>query len=263
MTDVITLEIANSVATVTLNRPKALNALNREMAEGLLRIFGQLEQNRSVRCLIVTGAGDHFMAGGDIRYFQQCLALPEAEREAEINAVIKMVNDAAATLRRMPQPVIASIRGNVAGFGMSLVAASDLAVATDDARFTQAYAQIATTPDGANTFFLPRVIGLKRAAELSLLNQPLDASTALAWGLVNKVVTGDRLEAETAGMAQRITQGSTQAMAGIKALLNASLQNSLEQQLQLEQASFVRCALAADFKEGLDAFVEKRLPEFD
>lgn len=263
MTDVIRLQIADSVATVTLNRPKALNALNREMAEGLNRIFAELERNSSLRCLVIRGAGDHFMAGGDIRYFQQCLALPASEREAEINRVIKMVNDAAATLRRLPQPVIASIHGNVAGFGMSLVAACDLAIAADNARFTQAYAQIATTPDGANTFFLPRVIGLKRAAELSLLNQPLDAAAALDWGLVNKVVANDRLEAETASMAQRITRGSAQALAGVKALLNASLQHSLEQQLQLEQASFVRCALAADFKEGLDAFVDKRRPEFE
>jgi len=262
MTDVITLAIVDSVATVTLNRPKALNALNREMAEGLDRLFRDLERNGSVRCLVIRGAGDHFMAGGDIRYFQQCLALPEPEREAEVAGVIKMVNDAAATLRRLPQPVVASIRGNVAGFGMSLVAACDLAVAADDARFTQAYSQIATTPDGANTFFLPRVIGLKRAAELSLLNSSLDADTALQWGLINKVVAGDALEAETAGMARRITQGSSQAIAGVKALLNASLKNTLEQQLELEQASFVRCASGTDFREGLDAFVEKRRPVF-
>ncbi|MCB1868408.1 MAG: enoyl-CoA hydratase/isomerase family protein [Gammaproteobacteria bacterium] len=262
MDEVITLEIFDSIATLTLNRPKALNALNREMAEGLNRVFREIERNRSVRCLIITGAGDHFMAGGDIRYFQQCLALPEREREAEVNSVIGIVNDAAAVLRRLPQPAIASIRGNVAGFGMSLVAACDLAIAADNARFTQAYTQIATTPDGGNTFFLPRAVGLKRAAELSLLNRSLDAETALAWGLINKVVANDALETETAGMARRIRQGSVQAMAGVKSLLNASLQNPLEQQLQLEQASFLRCALAADFREGLDAFLEKRRPEF-
>ncbi len=262
MTDVIVLDVANSVATVTLNRPKALNALNRAMAEGLDQVFRELEQNRSVRCLVIRGAGDHFMAGGDIRFFQQCLALPESERETEVASVIKMVNDAAATLRRLPQPVIASIRGNVAGYGMSLVAACDLAVATDDARFTQAYSQIATTPDGGNTFFLPRVIGLKRASELCLLNQSLDADSALELGLINKVVAASELGTETEKMAQRITQGSSQAMAGVKALLNASLQNTLEQQLVLEQASFVRCALGADFKEGLDAFVEKRPADF-
>ncbi|MCP5408502.1 MAG: enoyl-CoA hydratase/isomerase family protein [Chromatiaceae bacterium] len=262
MDEVITLEIFDSIATLTLNRPKALNALNREMAEGLNRVFREIERNRSVRCLIITGAGDHFMAGGDIRYFQQCLALPEREREAEVNSVIGIVNDTAAVLRRLPQPAIASIRGNVAGFGMSLVAACDLAIAADNARFTQAYTQIATTPDGGNTFFLPRAVGLKRAAELSLLNRSLDAETALAWGLINKVVANDALETETAGMARRIRQGSVQAMAGVKSLLNASLQNPLEQQLQLEQASFLRCALAADFREGLDAFLEKRRPEF-
>jgi 2-(1,2-epoxy-1,2-dihydrophenyl)acetyl-CoA isomerase len=262
MTEVITLDIADSVATVTLNRAKALNALNREMAEGMNHIFPALAENSSVRCLVIKGAGDHFMAGGDIRYFQQCLALPESKREAEVASVIKMVNDAAAALRGLPQPVIASIRGNVAGFGMSLVAACDLAVAANDARFTQAYSQIATTPDGGNTFFLPRLVGLKRALELSLLNQSLDAEAALELGLINKVVAVGELEIETDKMARRITQGSVQAMAGVKALLNASLQNTLEQQLELEQASFVRCALGADFKEGLDAFVGKRRPEF-
>ena len=262
MNDVIALQIADSIATVTLNRPGSLNALNREMAEALNRVFGELEQNASVRCLVLRGAGDHFMAGGDIRFFQQCLALPEPEREAEVASVIGMVNAAAAQLRRLPQPVIASIRGNVAGYGMSLVAACDLAIAADNARFTQAYSQIATTPDGGNTFFLPRVVGLKRAAALCLLNQPLDAGAALEQGLINNVVANDELEAETDKMARRITRGSMQAMAGVKALLNASLQHTLEQQLQLEQASFVRCALGADFREGLDAFVGKRQPRF-
>lgn len=262
MNDVVLVEIEEAVATVTLNRPQALNALNREMAEGLLRVFGDLEQNGSVRCVVLKGAGDHFMAGGDIRYFRQCLELPEAERESEVNSAIGMVNSCAEILRRLPQPVIASIRGNVAGFGMSLVAACDLAIASSEARFIQAYAQIATTPDGGNTYLLPRVVGLKRALELSLLNQPLDAQTALAWGLINRVVANDQLDAETASIAGRISRGSRQAIAGIKRLLNAALHNGLEQQLQLEQESFVRCAMADDFSEGINAFLEKRSPEF-
>ena len=262
MTDEIRLETYDSIATLTLNRPKALNALNRAMAEALDRSLREVEGMSSLRCLVIRGAGDHFMAGGDIRYFQQCLQLPEQQREAEVNSVIQLVNGAAAALRRLPQPVIASIRGNAAGFGMSLVAACDLAIAADNARFTQAYSQIATTPDGGNTFFLPRVVGLKRAAALCLLNQPLDAGAALEQGLINNVVANDELEAETDKMARRITRGSMQAMAGVKALLNASLQHTLEQQLQLEQASFVRCALGADFREGLDAFVGKRQPRF-
>ena len=262
MTDEIRLETSDSIATLTLNRPKALNALNRAMAEALDRSLREVEGMSSLRCLVIRGAGDHFMAGGDIRYFQQCLQLPEQLREAEVNSVIKLVNAAAAALRRLPQPVIASIRGNAAGFGMSLVAACDLAIAADNARFTQAYSQIATTPDGANTYFLPRLIGLKRSMELSLLNRTLDAGTALGMGLINKVVPGADLEMETVAMARRITQGSPQALSGVKMLLNASLQNTLAQQLALEQSSFVRCALGMDFKEGLDAFLEKRPPRF-
>jgi len=262
MNEVVLVEIDNAIATVTLDRPQALNALNREMAEGLLRVFGELEQQSSVRCILLKGAGDHFMAGGDIRYFRQCLQLPESERESEVDSVIGMVNSVAALLRRLPQPVIASIRGNVAGFGMSLVAACDLAIASAEARFTQAYAQIATTPDGGNTYLLPRVVGLKRAMELSLLNQPLDAQTALAWGLINRVVASDQLDSETASIAGRISRSSRQAMAGIKRLLNASLRNTMEQQLQLEQESFVGCAMGEDFNEGIAAFLEKRAPEF-
>jgi 2-(1,2-epoxy-1,2-dihydrophenyl)acetyl-CoA isomerase len=162
----------------------------------------------------------------------------------------------------MPQPVIAGVRGSVAGFGMSLVAAADLAIAADSARFTQAYSQIGTTPDGGNTWFLPRAVGAKRAMGLTLLNEPIDAAGACAIGLVNQVVADSELEAVTLQLAERLARGPSRAYAQAKRLINDSMSNTLEQQLLAEQGSFTRCALSHDFAEGVTAFMEKRRPEF-
>lgn len=263
MVQVVELVVERQIARVTLNRPKSLNSLNREMAEGLNAVLRQLEGRSDLCCLVIRGAGDHFMAGGDIRYFQAGLQQPPAELEREIAAVIDLVNDSVLRMRRLPFPVVASIRGNVAGFGMSLVAACDLAIASDSARFTQAYSQIATTPDGGNTWFMPRQIGLKRSMALTLLNESLDAGTAERVGLINRVVADEALDEVTDEWAQRLRRGASGALAGAKRLLHDSLENSLQQQLELEKASFVACALSDDFREGIDAFVAKRRPEFD
>ncbi|MCB1760457.1 MAG: enoyl-CoA hydratase/isomerase family protein [Gammaproteobacteria bacterium] len=262
MSEIVEFELGEQIAWLTLNRPKSLNALNREMAEGLNRVLRQLQGETDLRCLVIGGAGEHFMAGGDIRYFQSCLQQPRVELEGEIAAVIDLVNDSVVRLRSLPFPVIASIRGNVAGFGVSLVAACDLAIASENARFTQAYAQIATTPDGGNTWLLPRQIGLKRSMALSLLNEMLDAAAAERIGLINRVVADEALDEETRAWARKLRRMAPGALAGVKRLLNASLENSLSQQLALERHSFVACALGEDFREGIDAFVEKRAPDY-
>ena len=203
------------------------------------------------------------MAGGDIAYFHRSLSLDPSERQEKVNQLIGVVHEFITTLRSMPQPVIASVRGNVAGFGISLVAASDLAVAAEGARFTQAYCQIGTSPDGGNTFFLPRAIGSKRAMAMTLLNEPVDASQALAMGLVNQVVPDVILEATVKDLAVRLSRGPTQAYARAKQLINSTMSNSLQQQLDAEQERFALCSVSHDFAEGVTAFMEKRKARFN
>ncbi|HLJ19476.1 MAG TPA: enoyl-CoA hydratase-related protein, partial [Stellaceae bacterium] len=157
---------------------------------------------------------------------------------------------------------IAAVHGAVAGIGMSLVLAADLAIATEDARFTLAYCHLGTSPDGGSTFFLPRTLGMKRAMEVALLGDRLDARTALAWSLVNWVVPTAELSERTMELAHRLAAGPAQAYAGTKRLLGQSLASSLETQLQAEAESFARCAGTEDFVEGVAAFIGKRPPKF-
>jgi 2-(1,2-epoxy-1,2-dihydrophenyl)acetyl-CoA isomerase len=166
------------------------------------------------------------------------------------------------SLRRMPKPVVAGVSGAAAGFGMSLMMACDMVLAADNAYFTLAYTLIGTSPDGGSTFALPRIVGAKRAMEIALLGERFDAATAERLGLVNRVVPAAALEAETAKLAARLAAGPTAAYGRTKALLNASLTNTLETQLQREADAFARCASEPDFAEGVRAFVEKRKPQF-
>ena len=251
-----------AVATVTLDRPAALNALDGEMIAGLEAAFTALEADETVRAVVVRGAGEHFMAGGDLKLFHRDLGLPPAERRRRFELFVHKVHPTVMTIRRMSQPVIASVRGAAAGFGLSLVMACDLALAAEDAYFTLAYSLIGTSPDGSSTYHLPRLVGLKKAMEIALLADRFDAATALALGLVNRVVPAAGLESATAALAARLAAGPTHAYGNTKRLLGRALENSLPAQLQAEAESFADCAATEDFAEGIRAFVEKRKPRF-
>jgi 2-(1,2-epoxy-1,2-dihydrophenyl)acetyl-CoA isomerase len=166
-------------------------------------------------------------------------------------------------LRRAAKPVLASVHGAVAGAGISLLAAADLALAAADAKFTLAYSRIAASPDGGSTYFLPRLIGVRRALEMALLSDTFDAHTAREIGLVNWVVSAAELAAETEKIAGRLASGPTVAYGETKALVNQSFDNTLERQLEAEAQAFARCARTADLAEGVTAFVEKRKPNFE
>jgi len=251
-----------AVATITLNRPKALNALNRELTLALREAVFAAEQDRAVRCLVIRG-GEHFMAGGDLKWFHQQLGASEpAALRTQFESFVQEVHALIISLRRMPKPVLASVRGAAAGFGLSLMMACDLALAADNAYFTLAYSAIGASPDGSSTFSLPRIVGQKKAMELALLGERFDAAAAERLGLVNRVVPAASLDEETARLAARLAAGPTAVYARTKALLNASLQNSLEAQLQREAEAFAQSASEPDFKEGLAAFLEKRAPRF-
>jgi 2-(1,2-epoxy-1,2-dihydrophenyl)acetyl-CoA isomerase len=255
-------EINGAVATITLNRPAVLNALDGPMAKGLTEALGVVEHDAAVRVVVLAGAGQHFMAGGDIRGFSQLMDLAPDERRARFEAFVQQVHPVVIHMRRMPKPIIASVRGAVAGFGMSLVMASDLALASEDSYFTLAYCHIGTSPDGASTWFLPRMLGMKKAMEIALLGERFDAAAAERLGLVNRVVPTVQLDAATAVLAGRLAKGPALAYAGTKRLLQAASGNPLETQLQAEAESFSACAASEDFKEGIAAFLGKRPPVF-
>lgn len=262
MTEAILLEVREGIATVTLNRPEVLNALDDDMIAALVEVMTRVEADEAVRCVVLRGAGDHFMAGGDIKGFHGRLAEPPAERGAHFRAKIHKLHPAIVAMRRMPKPVIASLRGAAAGFGLSLALATDLAIAAEDAFFTLAYCLIGTSPDGGSSYHLPRIVGLRKAMEIALLGERFDAETAQRLGLVNWVVPADDLEAETAKLAARLAGGPGHALGQTKALLNASFDNPLEAQLALEAESFAACAATQDFAEGVTAFIEKRPAKF-
>ncbi len=165
-------------------------------------------------------------------------------------------------IRRLPKPVLASVQGACAGLGVSLVLAADLALAADSAFFTLAYSRLGTTPDGGATYFLPRTVGSKRAAELAMLGDRIDAATAERYGMVNRVIPADRLAEETRAWATRLANGATGAIGRTKALLSASGGRDLESQLQAEAVSFSLCSDSDEMAEGVKAFIEKRPPDF-
>ncbi len=263
MTETVLLEVSEGVATVTLNRPAALNALSDDMIVHLVAAMAQVEEDRAVRCVVLRGAGDHFMAGGDIKGFHGRLSeTTPAERAAHFRDKIHSLHPAIVSMRRMPKPVIASLRGAAAGFGLSLALATDLAIAAEDAYFTLAYCRIGTSPDGGSSYHLPHIVGVRKAMEIALLGDRFDAKTAQALSLVNWVVPAAELDAETAKLAARLARGPSYALGQTKALINACIDNTLEDQLAMEAESFARCAGTDDFAEGVSAFVEKRSANF-
>jgi 2-(1,2-epoxy-1,2-dihydrophenyl)acetyl-CoA isomerase len=260
--DTVLLAREEGVATLTLNRPDALNALDDAMVEALVARTAEIAADDTVRVLILRGSGRHFMAGGDIRLFAQSLEQDGATRARAFQRLADRIHAAIETLARMPQPVIACVRGAAAGFGLSLMNACDLVFAADDAYFASAYLTLGVTPDGGGTYWLPRIVGSRRAAEIMLLGERLSAPAALELGLVNRVLPGTELEAAVDGAAKRLAAGPQRAVQGAKRLLRQSSAASLSEQLAAEAASFGACAGTDDFAEGVRAFLAKRPPRF-
>jgi len=262
--DTILTDVTAGVATLTFNRPKALNALNDELVTALNAVTQQIAETTDLRCVVLTGAGDHFMAGGDIKTFHDKLEA-EPDRTARrhyFEGLLEAVHVGVAAMRALPQPIIGKVRGAVAGAGVSVMLACDLVVASEDAFFTLAYCHLGVSPDGGSTFQLPRATGMKRAMEIALLGDRFDAATAERWGLINRVVAADALDAEVDALAARLAAGPARAYAHTKALMNQSFANTLRQQLDAEAKGFADCTTTDDFAEGVSAFVAKRKPDF-
>ena len=263
MQSTVLLEVRARVATLTLNRPDALNALSEQMMADLHATTQALAQRDDFDVLVIRGAGAHFMAGGDLNDFARSLPLAPAERYAHFHdLIVRFVNPAILALHGLRQPVIACVRGACAGLGLSLMAGCDLVLAGDDARFTTAYAAIGLSGDGGASWFLPALLGPRKAAELLLLADRFDATEAARLGLVNRVVPAAALETELERWVQRLLAGPQRAHAEIRALLRGQGRDALEQQLAREAEAFARCAATSDFGEGVSAFLAKRKAVF-
>lgn len=256
--DTVTMEVQDAVAHLTLNRPKAGNSLDLDMARALLAAAERCDQDPAVRSVTITGSGSMFCAGGDVRGF----AAKGDQLPAFLKELTSALHAGVSRLARMHAPVVAAVNGPAAGAGMSIACAADLIVAGESARFTVAYTAVGLTPDGSSTYFLPRLIGMQRAKELMLTNRRLSAAEALEWGLVNQVVPDADLADTAKRLARRLAEGPTRAYGGVKKLLLASATRELEAQMADEAENIIAIAETPDSREGISAFLEKRPPAF-
>lgn len=252
-------EVRDNVAWVTFNRPDAMNAINSEATNELYDIVNRISVDRSVRVVVLTGAGDRaFCAGGDVAEF----AARGDQVELLIREMTGVLHVAVSRLAWLQAPVIAAINGVAAGAGLSLSACCDLAIAADHAKFTSAYTHIGLTPDGSSTFFLSRLLGRRRVLELYMTNRVLTAQEALDWGLVNRVVSGADLMKEVTELANALAKGPTRAYGGIKKLVMMSPNDTLESQMERETRIIAEMSTTKDAREGIAAFVAKRKPHY-
>jgi 2-(1,2-epoxy-1,2-dihydrophenyl)acetyl-CoA isomerase len=258
----VLLEIGDDgVARLTLNRPNAANAIDLDLARALAERAQELADSKVVRAVLLSGRGDRFCGGGDVRAFAEAAGagpgLPD-----KLTGIVAALHEAIEAFARVDAPIVAAVQGSAAGAGLSLVALSDLVVAAASAKFVMAYTAIGLTPDGGSTWYLPRVIGLRRAVELTLTNRALSAEEAHEWGLVTSVVSDDALTSEVEGLVARLAAGPTRSFGAAKRLLYGSLGAPLSQQLADEEAQLLAAGGRADAREGVTAFVDKRAPRF-
>jgi 2-(1,2-epoxy-1,2-dihydrophenyl)acetyl-CoA isomerase len=256
MTEGLRVEVDGPTATLTLDRPAALNALTVPVKVALREALESIAVDRGVRAVILTGAGRAFCAGQDLAEREQPDAAPlEVEVRVRYNPIIR-------ALRSMGQPVIAAVNGVAAGAGASLAFACDLRIAAEEARFVLAFGRIGLVPDSGATWFLPRLVGPAKAAELAFLNDTVDAAEALRLGLVSRVVPGDRLLAEAGAIAGQLAERAPLALSLTKGALERALTIPLDDALEGEAKLQGIAGASADHAEGLAAFREKRPPRF-
>jgi 2-(1,2-epoxy-1,2-dihydrophenyl)acetyl-CoA isomerase len=257
--ETIELVVRDGVATIALNRPDKYNAINFQLHQDLTKALKQVQRDRSVRALVLTGRGRGFCAGQDLGEFAVARASDDFRVDEHVRTTF---NKTITTIRELELPVIAAVNGVAAGAGWSLALAADIRFASENATFTQAFSKIGLVPDTGSTWFLPELIGSSRSLELMFSGDPIDAAKALEWGLVNHVVTAEELEETTFAYAARLAAMPTLALGLTKRAVyrstTATLSDALEYEAQLQQ----RAASTDDHVEGVMAFLEKRTPSF-
>jgi len=256
--DTIDLDVRDGVAHLTLNRPDAANGINLELAQDLMEATLAIAADPTARVVLLTGAGKMFCGGGDVKGFADRDDLPTYLRET-----LGPLHVAITNLVRGDAPVVAAVQGSAAGAGMGLVGASDLVVAAESAKFVMAYTGVGLTPDGSSSWFLPRMVGLRRALELTFTNRVLTAAEALEWGLISQVAPDVQLLDDAGALAARLATGPARALAAAKRLLHTSLEETLESHLAREAEAISAASGTPEGVEGIAAFVEKRKPVFN
>lgn len=258
--ETLQLEMRGMVGVITLNRPDALNALTLPMAREFQAAVGEARELRA-RAIVLTGAGRAFCAGGDLREMQK-IAARDGRAEAFFDEPLRVLNEGVLLIRRTPLPFIAAVNGAASGGGCNIALACDLVVAGESARFNQAFIKVGLSPDCGGTFILPRLVGWRRASELLMTGDGVNAQRALEMGMINLVVADNELMDQTMKLAERLANAPTAAIARIKELLELSATNDYAAQLELERKAQIQSGLTEDFKEGVAAFVEKRPAKF-
>lgn len=250
----LTFEVHDHIAWIRLKR----NAINDDMANELMNAAWTCEQDDAIRVVVITGTDSAFSYGGDLKSF----ASSKEEIGRHLKKVTTALHAAVSSFVRMRKPVITGVNGVAAGVGMSLAMMGDLVIAAESAKFTMAYTNVGLTPDGSASYFLPRLVGMKRALELTLTNRVLTAAEAMEWGIVTAVVPDEQFEEKVKQTAAVICEGPVQAYGAAKSLLYQSFAQTLESQLALESDMIANRTRSAEGQEGISAFIEKRKARF-
>jgi enoyl-CoA hydratase/carnithine racemase len=256
--DVLLIERDGPVTVLTLNRPRTRNAVDQALLEALGKGLRAAAEDPEARAVVLTGAGNAFCSGADLK---AVLASPDA-LEAGIGVIIDAYHAMIRAIVSAPKPVIAAVDGAAVGFGCDLALACDLRVLTTEAYLQEKFVKIGLMPDGGGTFWLPRLVGLGRALEMMLLGEPVPAEEARAVGLANRVVPVPALREEAMKLAHKLAKGPPLAFAEIKKAVRAGLGGTIDGTLELEKKGQLRCLTSNDCKEGVAAFAQKREPVF-
>lgn len=255
LTSSILFTVENGVAVITLNRPEKLNSFNREMAFGLQSVLDECA-DKAIRAVYITGAGKGFCAGQDLA------EVVDVNGPGMAKILSEHYNPIVTRLRNLPKPVVAAVNGVAAGAGANIALACDIVVAASNASFVQAFSKIGLIPDSGGTYMLPRLIGWQKATALMMLGDKITAADAERMGMIYQVIPEEQFAASSLQLAQTLATMPTAGLAYTKMALNASVSNTLEAQLQLEDTLQQKAALTNDFKEGVQSFIGKRLPVF-
>lgn len=254
--ETILFEVNNGIATLTLNRPDVFNAFNEQQSFDVLDALKRTEKDKSIRVLIITGAGKAFCSGQDLK------SIAGSRNRSLSESLYKRYNPMIRAIRNLPVPVICRLNGVAAGAGCSLALACDMIVASETASLIEVFVGVGLVLDSGSSYFLPRLVGSARAFELSTMGTKVSASQAFEWGMVNRVVKPEQLDAETLGIAEYYAKAPTKAIALMKKMLNRSFHSDLDTMLQYEAYCQEIAGRTSDYREGVSAFNEKRRPEF-